>query len=86
MEWLEEERDERQKQRDMLKRDIQKAVEGVDERFVDFTQQIKDKMVRQLDLIFEITLFKCDLRFNLDKKMGYLISFHLYIILKFANK
>jgi len=43
MEWLDEERDERQKQRDTLKQDIEKAVEGIDQRFVDFTTQTKDK-------------------------------------------
>lgn len=34
MQWLEEERSERQKQRDTLKNDIEKAVKSIDQRFL----------------------------------------------------
>ena len=43
MEWLDEEREERTKHRDKLKGDIEKAVDGIDERFVDFTEKTKGK-------------------------------------------
>lgn len=43
MEWLDEERDERQKQIEKLEGDIEKAVDGIDEKFVDFTEHTKTK-------------------------------------------
>ena len=39
MEWLDEERSERQKQRDTLKNDIETAVKGIDARFLVFNKQ-----------------------------------------------
>ena len=73
MEWLEEERDERQKQRDMLKRDIQKAVEGIDERFVSFTHQIKDKLVHTSISLLEILIQQMLHQFKIDEIYLYLI-------------
>eukprot|EP00343_Euplotes_focardii_P008815 CAMPEP_0205825306 /NCGR_PEP_ID=MMETSP0206-20130828/24705_1 /ASSEMBLY_ACC=CAM_ASM_000279 /TAXON_ID=36767 /ORGANISM="Euplotes focardii, Strain TN1" /LENGTH=77 /DNA_ID=CAMNT_0053124247 /DNA_START=264 /DNA_END=497 /DNA_ORIENTATION=+ len=43
MEWLDEEREERSNQIDRLEGHIGKVVQGLDQRFVDFTEKTKDK-------------------------------------------